>query len=141
MDHYKKKALEANALHGQEYQTKYLEASTKLIQQQEMIVTLNHEGVEQLQDKEVEHLKEGMRYIRQVNKELNDKYQQISIAYEDMMLKEPNKGEHQLLKSMLKKVHEKCVKAEEAYKQAMDLYLQDTQAPVAIPSLGLNDLE
>ena len=58
-----------------------------------------------------------------------------------MVLKEPNKGEHQLLKNMLKMVHEKCTRVEEAYKQAMDLYLQDAQAPITAPSLGSNDLE
>ena len=42
---------------------------------------------------------------------------------------------------MLKKVHEKCIKAEEAYQQAMELYLQDTQVPTAVPSLGSNDLQ
>ena len=38
-------------------------------------------------------------------------------------------------------VHEKCMRAKEAYKQAMDLYLQDAQAPITVPSLGSNDLE
>ena len=90
---------------------------------QEIIVTLTHQRVEQLQEKEVENLKEGMRYIRQENKELNEKYQQVSAAYKDMMLKEPNQGKHRLIKSMLKTVHEKCTRAKEAYKQAMDLYL------------------
>ena len=33
------------------------------------------------------------------------------------------------------------MKAKEAYKQAMDLYLQDAQALVAVPSLGSNNLE
>ena len=82
-----------------------------------------------------------MRHIRHENKELNKKYQQISSAYEDLVLKEPNTGENRLLKNMLKKVHEKCLKAEEAYQHAMALYLQDTQAPTAAPSLGSNDLE
>ena len=89
VDHYRKQALEANALH-QEYEAKHLEANVKLIQQQELIVTLTHEGVELLQDKEVENLKEGMHYIRLENKELNKKYQQVSIAYKDLVLKEPN---------------------------------------------------
>ena len=74
VDHYKKKALEAKTIHW-EYEAKYLEASTKLTQQEELIVKLTHEGVEKLQDKEVEHLKEGMCHIRQENKELNEKYQ------------------------------------------------------------------
>ena len=73
VDHYKKEALEANAL-CQEYEVKYLEANAKLIQQHELIVTLTHEGVELLQEKEAKKLKEGMRYIRQENKDLNDKY-------------------------------------------------------------------
>ena len=64
-----------------------------------------------------------MQYIREENKELNDKYQQVSGAYEDLRLKEPNQGEHQLLKNLLKRVHEKCTRVEEACKQAMDLYL------------------
>ena len=63
------------------------------------------------------------------------------MAYEDLVLKEPNTGENRLLKSMLKRVHKKCLKAKEAYQQVMDLYLQDTQAPIAMPSLGSNDLE
>ena len=91
--------------------------------------------------KERENLKEGMGYIKEENKELNDKYQQVSATYENLVLKEPNQGEHQLLKNLLRTVHEKCTRAEEAYKQAMDLYLQDTQAPVTMPSLGSNDLE
>ena len=33
------------------------------------------------------------------------------------------------------------MKAKEAYKQAMDMYLQDAQAPVVVPSLGSNNLE
>ena len=33
------------------------------------------------------------------------------------------------------------MKAKEAYKQAMDMYLQDAQAPIAVPSLGSNNLE
>ena len=57
-----------------------------------------------------------MRYIRQENKDLNEKYQQISMAYEDLVLKEPNTGENRFLKNMLKKVHEKCLKAKEAYR-------------------------
>ena len=74
VDHYKKQALEASAL-CREYEAKYLAANAKLIQQQELIVKLTHQGVEQLQEKEVENLKEGMWYIREENKELNDKYQ------------------------------------------------------------------
>ena len=74
VDHYKKEALEANALH-REYETNYLVANAKLLQQQEIIVTLTHQGVEQLQEKEVKNLKEGLRYIRQETKELNEKYQ------------------------------------------------------------------
>ena len=58
-----------------------------------------------------------------------------------MVLKEPNMGENRLLKAMLKRVHEKCVKAKEAYQQAMELYLQETKVPTAAPSQGLNDLE
>ena len=58
-----------------------------------------------------------------------------------MVLKEPNTGENKLLKMMLKRVHEKCIKAEEAYQQAMELYLQETKAPTAVPSQGSNDLE
>ena len=54
---------------------------------------------------------------------MNEKYQQVSTAYEDLILKEPNTGKNRLLKTMLKKIHEKCVKAEEAYQQAMELYL------------------
>ena len=45
------------------------------------------------------------------------------------------------MKNMLKKVHKKCMKAEEAYQQAMELYLQDTRVPTAVPFLGSNDLE
>ena len=69
------------------------------------------------------------------------KYQQVSSAYENMILKEPNTGENKLLKSMLKKVHEKCIKAEEAYQQAMELYLQETRLPTAEPSQGSNKIE
>ena len=58
-----------------------------------------------------------------------------------MVLKEPNTGENQLLKAMLKRVHEKCIKAEEAYQQAMELYLHETKVPTAMPSQGSNDLE
>ena len=58
-----------------------------------------------------------------------------------MVLKDPNTGENQLLKTMLKKVHEKCIKAEEAYQQAMALYLQETRVPTAVPSHGSIDLE
>ena len=54
---------------------------------------------------------------------------------------EPNIGENRLLKTMLKKVHEKCVKAEEAYQQAMELYLQETKVPIVVSSQGSNDLE
>ena len=82
----------------------------------------------------MENMKEAMRHIRQENKDLSDKYQQLTSVYEDMVLKEPNVGENQLLKSMLKKIHEKCVKAEEAYQQAMDLYLKETKVPTAVPS-------
>ena len=55
---------------------------------------------------------------------MSEKYQQVISAYENMILKEPNTGENKLLKTMLKRVHEKCIRAEEAYQQAMELYLQ-----------------
>ena len=58
-----------------------------------------------------------------------------------MVLKEPNTGENRLLKAMLKRVHDKCVKAEEAYQQAMELYLEETKVPTTVPSQGSNDLE
>ena len=45
VDHYKKEAQEASAL-CQEYEAKYLAANAKLIQQQELIVKLTHQGVE-----------------------------------------------------------------------------------------------
>ena len=89
-----------------------------------MIAKLTQEGVETLPEQHMENLKEAMRHIRQENKDLNDKYQQVSSAYEDMILKEPNTGENKLLKMMLKKRHEKCINAKEAYQQAMELYLQ-----------------
>ena len=72
---------------------------------------------------------------------MSEKYQQVSSAYENMILKEPNTGENRLLKTMLKKVHKKCVKAEEAYQQAMELYLQETRMPTAEPSQGSNNVE
>ena len=74
VDHYKREDLEVDAIR-REYKAKYLEASTKLTQQEELIVKLTHEGIEKLQDKEVEHLKEGMHHIRKEHKELNEKYQ------------------------------------------------------------------
>ena len=80
-----------------------------------MIARLAQEGVEKLPEQHLENLKEAMRHMRQENKDLNEKYQQVSSAYEDLVLKEPNTGENRLLKAMLKKVHDKCVKAEEAY--------------------------
>ena len=82
-----------------------------------------------------------MRHICQENKELNDKYQQVNSTYEDMVLKEPNRGENKLLKNMLKKVHKKCMKVEEAYQQAMELYLQETRLPTVEPSHGSNEVE
>ena len=82
-----------------------------------------------------------MRHIRQENKDVNEKYQQVSSAYEDLVLKQPNTGENRLLKAMLKNVHEKCIKAEEAYQQAMELYLQESKAPTTVPSQGSNKLE
>ena len=110
LDHYKKEAEEAKASR-REYEVKWLDASNKISQQEKMIVKLTQEGVDLLPEQQVENLKEGMRHVRQENKELNDKYQQVSLAYEDMVLKEPNTGENRLLKSMLKKVHKKCLKA------------------------------
>ena len=80
-----------------------------------MIARLAQEGVEKLPEQYMENLKEAMRHMRQDNKDLNKKYQQVSSAYKDLFLKEPNTGENKLLKAMLKKVHDKCVKAEEAY--------------------------
>ena len=47
VDHYKKEAQEASALR-QEYEAKYLAANAKLIQQQELIVKLTHQGVDKL---------------------------------------------------------------------------------------------
>ena len=102
---------------------------------------LAQEGVEKLPEQHAENLKEAMRHIRQENKDVNEKYQQVSSAYEDMILKEPNTGENRLLKTMLKKVHKKCIKAEEAYQQAMELYLQETRLPIAEPSQGSNKIE
>ena len=55
-------------------------------------------------------------------------------------MKEPNQGEHQLLKTLLKTVHEKCVKAKEAHKHAMDLYLKESLTKTPTPSLGSNDI-
>ena len=86
-------------------------------------------------------LNKGMRQIREENKVLQSKCQQVSDAYEDLVLKEPNHKEHYLLKTLLKTIHEKCVKAEEAYKQAMDLYLKESLAKRPTPSLGSNDIE
>ena len=80
-----------------------------------MIVKFAHEGVEALLEQQSENLKEAMRHIRQENKEMSEKYQQVSSAYENMILKEPNTSENKLLKTMLKRVHEKCIRAEEAY--------------------------
>ena len=50
-------------------------------------------------------------------------------------------GKNKLLKTMLKKIHEKCVKAKEAYQQSMELYLQETRVPTAKPSQGSNKIE
>ena len=74
VDHYKKEALEADAIR-REYEAKYLEASAKLTQPEELIAKIKYEGVALLPEKEVENLKEGMHHIRQENKELNEKYQ------------------------------------------------------------------
>ena len=52
VDHYKKEALEVDAI-CMEYEAKYLEVSTKLTQQEELIVKLTHKGVELLPEKEV----------------------------------------------------------------------------------------
>ena len=57
-----------------------------------------------------------MKHIREENKELQSKYQQINEAYEDLVLKKPNQGENHLVKNLLKTIHEKCMKAKEAYK-------------------------
>ena len=97
LDHYKQEAQGANASH-REYEAKWLEVSTKLAQQEEIIVRLAQEGVDLLLGQQVENLKEDMRHMRQENKELNDKYQQVSSAYEDLVLKEPNTRENRLVK-------------------------------------------
>ena len=74
LEHYKKEAAEANA-NRQDYEAKWLEASKKLAQQEEMIVKLAHEGVEALPEQQAENLKEAMQHIRQENKEMSEKYQ------------------------------------------------------------------
>ena len=119
LDHYKREANEAKASR-KEYEAKWLEASQKITQQDKMIAKLAQEGVEMLPEQHMENLKEAMRHMWQENKDLNEKYQQVSSTYEDIVLKEPNTGENKLLKTMLKKVHEKCIKAKEAYQQAME---------------------
>ena len=45
LDHYKREAEEAKSSR-REYEVKWLEASTKLAQQEEMIVKLTQEGVD-----------------------------------------------------------------------------------------------
>ena len=63
LEHYKKEAAEAKA-NRKDYEAKWLEASKKITQQEEMIMKLAHEGVEALPEQQAENLKEAMRHIR-----------------------------------------------------------------------------
>ena len=74
LDHYKREAKEAKAS-CKDYEMKWLEASQKITQHDEMIAKLAQEGVEMLPKQHMENLKEAMRHIRQENKNLNEKYQ------------------------------------------------------------------
>ena len=74
LDHYKREAKEAKA-NRKDYEAKWLEASQKISQQDEMIARLAQEGVEKLLEQHMENLKEAMRHMRQENKDLNEKYQ------------------------------------------------------------------
>ena len=79
LEHYKKEAEEAKA-NCKDYEAKWLVASQKLSQQDEMIARLAQEGVEKLPKQHMENLKEAMRHMRHKNKDLNEKYQQVSSA-------------------------------------------------------------
>ena len=74
LEHYKREANEAKA-NRHEYEVKWLEASKKLTEQEELITKLTHEGVEALPEQQTENLKEAIRHIRQENKDMSDKYQ------------------------------------------------------------------
>ena len=63
VDHYKKEAEEAKASR-RKYEVKWLEESSKISQQEEMIAKLTQEGVDLLPEQHIENLKEGMRHIR-----------------------------------------------------------------------------
>ena len=63
LEHYKKEAAEAKA-NRKDYEDKWLEASKKITQQEEMIVKLVQEGFEKLPEQHAENLKEAMRHIR-----------------------------------------------------------------------------
>ena len=62
LDHYKRETEEAKASR-KEYEMKWLEASQKISQQDELIAKLAHKGVETLPDQHMENLKEAMRHI------------------------------------------------------------------------------
>ena len=90
-----------------------------------MIIDLTNAGLESSTNEAVEVLKKGMKKVREENKVLRDNYTNIIEAYTNLALSEREKPyvkENKRLQELLNTVHEKNLKAEEAYKKAMELF-------------------
>ena len=90
-----------------------------------MIKELTKCGLETLEVQDGEILKKGMRLLQEKNKELETEYKKMATQYEDMVLKDLDnvyRYENTRLQKTLQVVHEKSLKAEEAYQEAMKLY-------------------
>ena len=101
------------------------EQRKELDEKDALIIELTKAGLESSTSESVEVLKKGMLKVREENKLLQEKCAKISEAYQDFVLSDREKPwvqENKKLQAMLDTLHEKNLKAEEAYKTAMELY-------------------
>ena len=99
---------------------------TEIEPKDELIAILTQEGLDAASRGEgLENLKKGMKKVKDQIKVLTERYTQISEQVNVLIIKDVEnvyKNKNAKLQKLLQMIHEKNLKAKEAYKQEMGLY-------------------
>ena len=107
------------------YHNQWKEAVKEVKASDSLIKDLTNIGYETYEVEDGETLKRGMRHLMKKHKELDVQHREMSKRYEDLLMKDVEnvyRYENTRLQKTLEVVHEKCLKTEEAYQEAMKLY-------------------
>ena len=116
--------------------SRYLEdwkVATKKVEERDGIIKeLTRIGLETMEVPDGETLKKGMCHLMKKNKELEVEYKKMSDQYDELLMKDVDnvyRYENTRLNKTLEAMHEKCMKTEEAYQEAMRLYQSTRKVP------------